>query len=128
LSAGGGEVRASLAALEILSGNPSAALALVPKLDPDDQLRFTALAQHSLGDGGASRKALDELIARFGHLDAAVIAEVHAWRGDPDQAFLWLERALSLEFDDIKFNPFLQRLRDDPRYAALLGRMNLPVD
>jgi TolB-like protein len=128
LSAGGGEVRASLAALEILSGHPSAALALVPKLDPDDQLRFTALAQHSLGDGGASRKALDELIARFGHLDAAVIAEVHAWRGDPDQAFLWLDRAISLEFDDIKFNPFFRRLRDDPRYAALLGKMNLPVD
>jgi TolB-like protein len=128
LSAGGGEVRASLAALEILSGNPSDALALVPRLDPDDQLRFTALAQHSLGNGGASRKALDELIARFGHLDAAVIAEVHAWRGEPDQAFLWLDRALSLEFDDIKFNPFLRRLRDDPRYAALLGKMKLPVD
>jgi TolB-like protein len=128
LSAGGGEVRASLAALEILSGHPSDALALVPRLDPDDQLRFTALAQHSLGNDGASRKALDELIARFGHLDAAIIAEVHAWRGEPDQAFLWLDRALSLEFDDVKFNPFLRRLRNDSRYAALLGKMNLPVD
>ena len=121
-------MQASLAALAILSGHASAALALVPKVDPDDQLRFTALAQHSLGYGGASRQTLDELIARFGHLDAAVIAEVHAWRGDPDQAFLWLDRALSLEFDDIKFNPFLRRLRDDPRYAALLGKMKLPVD
>jgi TolB-like protein len=128
LSAGGGEVRASLATLEILSGHPSDALALVPRLDPDDQLRFTALAQHSLGNGSASRNALEELIARFGHLEAAIIAEVHAWRGEPDQAFLWLDRALSLEFDDIKFNPFLRRLRDDPRYAALLGKMNLPVD
>jgi len=128
LAPDGEEVRASLTVLEILAGRPFEALALVPKMEPDDRLRFAAMAHHSLGHGDASRKALDELIAKFGHLDAAAIAEVHAWRGEFDQAFLWLDRALSQEFEDIKYNPFLRRLRGDPRYAALLRKMKLPVD
>jgi hypothetical protein len=27
----------------------------------------------------------------------------------------------------VKFDPLLGKLRDDPRYAALLKKMNLPV-
>jgi len=28
----------------------------------------------------------------------------------------------------VKFDPLLHRLRGDPRYSALLRKMNLPVD
>ena len=128
LAPGGGEVQGSLAMLETPLGRPSAVLTLVPRLELSDRLRFAALAHHTLGNGDASRKALDELIAKFGHIVAASVAEVHAWRGDANQAFLWLDRALLQEFDDIKYNPILRRLRGDPRYATLLRKMNLPGD
>jgi TolB-like protein/Flp pilus assembly protein TadD len=111
------EPRASLADLEILTGHPSEALGLVP-----------ALAEHALGHEKESRRALDELVARFGHSDAPLIAEVHAWRGEATQAFEWLDRALGQEFEGVKYDPYLRSLRGDPRYAQLLKRMNLPPD
>jgi len=56
---------------------------------------------------------------------------VYAARGDPDHAFEWLERAYRQRdagLLGIKIDPFLTSLHGDPRYAALLRKMNLPVD
>ena len=71
------------------------------------------------------------MIAKHSHGAAYQIAEVHAWRGEADLAFEWLERAraqrdggLSL----VKVDPLLRNLSGDPRYTALLKKMNLPVD
>jgi hypothetical protein len=44
------------------------------------------------------------------------IAEAHAWRGENDLAFDWLDRAYALRepgLADIKLSPYLQRLADD---------------
>ena len=59
------------------------------------------------------------------------IAMVYAFRGQADQAFEWLERARVAhvrELNDVKGSPFLRSIRGDPRYAALLKKMNLPLD
>ena len=59
------------------------------------------------------------------------IAEVCAFRGDPDGAFKWLELAaerLDIGIWMVKISPFLRPLRGDPRYTAFLKRVNLPVD
>jgi hypothetical protein len=57
------------------------------------------------------------------------IAAAHAYRGETDQAFAWLERAYQ-ERDarilGIKTDPYLKSLVADPRYKALLRKMNLP--
>ena len=96
------------------------------------------MAQHSLGHAKKSHHALDELIAKFGEFDAYQVAEIHAWRGEKDRAFEWLERAWE-EHDggfvavrpnncSLKCNPLLHSLHGDPRYTALLKKMNLPLD
>jgi len=50
--------------------------------------------------------------------------------GDRDTAFRWLNRAVD-ECDQmlmpIKSYTFLNPIRSDPRFAALLGKMNLEV-
>jgi TolB-like protein/Tfp pilus assembly protein PilF len=56
---------------------------------------------------------------------------IYARVGEKDQAFEWLERAyqeqsLGWFVVDLKVDPMLDPLRDDPRYADLLRRMNLP--
>lgn len=55
-------------------------------------------------------------------------ARLHARLGDKDQTFAWLERAVD-ERDpnavQLKIDPLYDGLRSDPRYARLLGRMNL---
>jgi hypothetical protein len=90
-----------------------------------------ALARHSLGQAARARAALDRLVARFGHSAAYQVAQARAWRGEHDQAFEWLERAYR-EHDGgltwIKFDPLLRSLREDTRYGAMLGRLNLPLN
>jgi hypothetical protein len=59
------------------------------------------------------------------------IAVVCAWRGQLDRAFQWLDRAYAdreRPLNLIKSNRFLRDLRGDPRYTALLRKMNLPLD
>ena len=96
-----------------------------------DPLRLAgvAMATHSLGHLKESQQATDELIAKFAAESAYQIAEVFAWRGDKGKAFEWLERAYRQQdggLSDVKFDPLLTNLRDDPRYRAMLHQMNLP--
>ena len=72
---------------------------------------------------------MNELITKYHASNAVEIAEVYAFRNQPDKAFEWLDRAYaqhdpSLGF--IKMKPTLANLRGEPRYAALLKKLNLP--
>ncbi len=56
---------------------------------------------------------------------------MHAWRGDNERAFEWLEGA-RVQHDPgltlVKADPTLRGLRGDPRYAAFLKKLNLPTE
>jgi TolB-like protein/Tfp pilus assembly protein PilF/tRNA A-37 threonylcarbamoyl transferase component Bud32 len=119
-----------LAFTELLDGHPLEALALF-KAHPLEWVRDfgTALAEHTLGHEAASTAALARLIASSGKTTEYQIAEIHAWRGERDAAFEWLERARMSRDTGVryvKYDPFLRDLRDDPRYAEFLVRMKLP--
>jgi len=89
------------------------------------------MALHSLGRDQESQRALDEFIAANGQDWAYQIAQVFAWRADRDHAFEWLERARSQHDTGlrmVKYDPMLRALHGDPRYAAFLQKINLPVD
>jgi hypothetical protein len=71
------------------------------------------------------------MISRFAHAGAYQIAEVYGWRGEKDLALTWLERSRVQRdggFINVKIDPLLRNLRGDPRYAALLSRMHMPLD
>jgi hypothetical protein len=58
------------------------------------------------------------------------IASVYAFRGETDRAFEWLERAYTERdagLTEMKTDPLLTNLKRDPRYAALLKKMGLPL-
>jgi eukaryotic-like serine/threonine-protein kinase len=117
-------------------GRPEAALAeaQLEKL-PTFHLENLALAYHALGRKRESDQALAELIAKYekgvlnGYITAPYeIAQVYAFRGEPDRAFEWPERAYASkegEIACIKGDPMLKNLRGDPRYRALLKKMHL---
>ncbi len=119
-----------LAVMHLLEGRPQEALAAAQRNpEPLWSTMGSALAYQDLGRDADSRAALAELERTQGHGAAYQIAEVHAWRGEADPAMAWLERAyehrdsgLALE---VKGDPLLRSVRSDPRYAALLSRMNL---
>jgi TolB-like protein/Tfp pilus assembly protein PilF len=120
----------TLATLDIVQGNPRQALERVQRTTAIWRLYGTALAQHSLGDHAASRRALDELEQKHADGWAYQVAVIHAWRGDADQAFAWLERARAQHDGALVFtmrDPLLQSLRDDPRFAAFLATIGLSL-
>lgn len=92
-----------------------------------------AVAQFLLGDLVQSQRALDEILesARVDTSRTFWVACVHAWRGETDAAFDWLERAYDAHarnFVNLKTYHCWHKIRGDPRFAALLRKVNLPVD
>jgi TolB-like protein len=88
-----------------------------------------AVIAHILGNAIESQRALDELIEKYGRWVPYVIAEVYAWRGETEKYFDWLDRAyaqhdLALRMLQINHSP--DATRADPRYTALLRKMNFP--
>jgi TolB-like protein/DNA-binding winged helix-turn-helix (wHTH) protein/Flp pilus assembly protein TadD len=95
-----------------------------------EKLSGEVLAYHALGRREESDKALKKLIATHQNDAAYQIAEAYAYRGEADEAFAWLDRSY-LQRDpgtpEFKTDPLMKSLRQDPRYAALLKKMRLPM-
>jgi TolB-like protein/class 3 adenylate cyclase len=78
-----------------------------------------------------SDAALNELIKNQGELAAYQIAETYAYRGDKDKAFEWLERARRQRdpgLGQLRRDPLLENLHDDPRWEKFLQSMGLTDD
>src|SRR5262249_21724489 len=104
---------AQLATVELLDRKP-APLAMFDKIRSYERLPGIVMAEHSLGRANESRKALDEAIAKMQVAGAYGIAEAHAWRGETDEAFQWLERAYRQRDSGLaalKVDPLLASLR-----------------
>lgn len=112
-------------------GQPEAALAAIEQ-EPSEAWRAIGLplAYHALGRHADSDAALGDLTKQFAGEWAYQIAEVHAFRGEIDEAFTWLDRAYAQRdggFSEMKGDPLLKNLEGDPRYSAFLRKLKLPV-
>jgi len=128
-----------LATIDLLGGEPAKALARYEQLSIG-YMRLTgvALAQYDLGHAKESQAALEQLVradpGSYGGLALPApyqTAEVYAHRRDLDRSFEWLERAYAFRdtgLSYLKSDPLLRNLHGDPRYRALLKKMNLPLD
>ena len=96
--------------------------------NPALRIAGLALVYHALRQAKESDRRLSELKRNYSDAPA-LIAEVHAFRGETDQAFEWLDRAYNERdpgLTQLKGSPLFSSLRRDPRYAALLKKMRLP--
>ena len=87
-----------------------------------------AIVYHALGRGTESDLALARLVKQHAGDAAYEIAQAHAYRGELDQAFHWLDRAYSqkdVELYWIKGDPLFKNLEADSRYSTFLRKMNL---
>jgi TolB-like protein len=93
------------------------------------ELLGAAMAEHTLGHATESQHALEEAIRKYRDAMSYQYAIVYAWRNDKDAAFHWLERAFQVHdagLPYLKHDRFVANLRSDPRYTAMLKRLNLP--
>jgi serine/threonine-protein kinase len=74
-------------------------------------------------------KALEASLKEGRYISPFDRALIHIGMGEKEKAFHWLERAFQERASEMLFlktGPYLAPLRGDPRFKALLRRMNLP--
>ena len=122
-------IHSNLAKALLLKGEKQAALQQID-LEPGEERKWAgrAVINHALGRQADSDAALKRLTGLASN-SVYTIAYVHAFRGESDAAFLWLERAFTQKDSNlwsVKSDPYLNPLKADPRYKAFLKKMNLP--
>jgi TolB-like protein len=119
-----------LAEIYVIQGRSQDALAEIEhEREGPIRLQHYAIAYHALGRKKESDAALQELITKHQTIAAFQIAEVYAFRTQPDKAFEWLDRAYALRDGGVSLTnvePLLKNLHGDPRYTAFLKKLNLP--
>ena len=127
-----------LSQIYIMQGRPQDALPEIELIRYDLWRAVQhAVVYYALGRQKEADAALSELIARCparyharSNCSACAVAQVYAFRKQSDEAFQWLDRAYA-EHDDglimTKVDPLLKNLHNDPRYTALLKKLNLPI-
>jgi len=111
----------------LLKGDTVAALdAFTREVDEEYQVKGMALALHALGRKEAFEAKHAELIDKWGDEWPSEVAHVFAYIGDVDNAFLWLDQAISQKEEGLLeqiLDPLYQGLHADPRWGIFLKRL-----
>jgi serine/threonine-protein kinase len=110
------------------SGQAKAEYQAVGADNPFSLARLALLAART-GDRAGADRMIAQLRQQVGASASFQFAEIYAQLGDKDRAFAEFGNALRVKDAGLvylKVDPFLDPIRDDPRYAALLRRLNFP--
>jgi TolB-like protein/DNA-binding winged helix-turn-helix (wHTH) protein len=114
----------------LLQGRPQDALPEIEHVHyAPSRAWLYALTYYALGRKKESDAALRELMMKYHASNAFEIATIYAFRNQTDEAFEWLERAYAqrdASMMSTQVEPLLKSLHHDPRFAALLKKLNLP--
>ena len=112
-------------------GKPDSALMEIKKeTEPGWKTDGLALVYYAMGKKKEAEDKLAELIKGYSDASAFQIAEIYAYRGEKDKAFEWLDRAYKQRdggCSQIVGDPLLRNIVKDPRYAAFMKKMKLPL-
>lgn len=117
---------ASIGEVLLQQGDARAALQEM-QLESSDASRLSgvALASYALGYEDESDAALTQLIRNYEKTASCWIATVHAYRGEVDDAFEWLDKASEYGDPDVvsmAVYPFVAKLHSDPRWLPFLRK------
>lgn len=108
-------------------GEPEAALEeIMSETMEGFRLIGQAMAYHALGRAAEAEAALTTLIEKYEQVAPYNIAYVYAFRGEADNAFAWLDKAMSHNDPGLLnagVNNLFASLYDDPRWLQFLERL-----
>ena len=115
----------------LLLGQPARARADYAAIGTDDPYRPARLALFAArtGDRGGAGRIIAQMKQQYGATASYQYGQIYAALGDKDRAFAEFENAIGAKDSGLvylKKDPFLDPIRSDPRYAALLRRLNFP--
>jgi len=114
----------------LLQGRPQDALREIERVRINAHRAYLyALTYYALGRKKESDAALNELMTKYHASNAFEIATIYAFRSQTDEAFEWLDRAYAQRDPSMmctRVEPLLKSLHNDPRFAALLKKLDLP--
>lgn len=127
-----GNAHAELGNVLLLQGDAKGALAEIEQeTSASWKMYGLPMAYHALGRTAESDAALAALIAKYEKDAPYNIAYVHAFRGDAEQAFAWLDKAAEYGdsgLADIVSENLFDRVRADPRWLPFLRRIGKAPD
>ncbi len=113
----------------LLTGRVDEAIVIAEQDTPGWSRQYAlALAYWQKGRKSDADTALRELEKSFAESAAYQVGEVYAYRGERDNAFAWLERAVQQRDPGIvalKSDRLLESLHSDPRWTTLMQRTGL---
>jgi TolB-like protein/class 3 adenylate cyclase/Tfp pilus assembly protein PilF len=117
----------------LLQGKPNLALMEMQQESAEEAWRSFGLilAYQALGRKEEADQLLSDYLARFQKSNMYQLAEIYAVRREKNKAFEYLENSYIAKegrLTYLKGDPLLKNLQGDPRYTALLKKLNLPTD
>jgi tetratricopeptide (TPR) repeat protein len=114
-----------------LLGQPDRARAEYAKMPADDYLRLTGegIVAARAGNRPGAERAIAQLREIYGASTSYQLATIHAQLADQDRAFAELDTAVAMKdpgLVGLRTDPFLDPLRNDPRYTALVRKLKFP--
>jgi serine/threonine-protein kinase len=125
-----GGINSSVGLARVYLGDLTEALGNMEQEPAEDRrLAGLAVVYAAMGRRAQSDAALKTLEGRFAATSAYEIAQIHAYRGEADLAFEWLQRSYQRHDSEIvwiKTDPLLRSLHGDRRFQVLLSQLRLP--
>ena len=115
----------------LLLGQPDKAKVEYEGVSTDSPFRLARLALLAahIRNRGEAERITTQLKRQQGDTDSYQYAQIYAQLGDNDRAFAEFDnaiRAIDSGLSYLKVDPFLDPIRNDLRYAALLRKLNFP--
>ncbi|RLA30564.1 MAG: hypothetical protein DRR15_14575 [Gammaproteobacteria bacterium] len=125
----GSGVEPYLAAALARQGKPEEGLQYLD-LDSENMWHrsMSTIVLHRLGRHEEEQQIRQNMIDDYGQTWPAGVAFTHAWHGDTDKAFEYLDIAFeqkSSYMTNLIYNPWLAPLYDDPRWEVIVNKMGL---
>jgi len=118
-----------LAIIELQRGHPAAAVEFArQETDPFWRTFGLALAQFANGERVEADAALQKLITEDADDAGSQIAQIYAFRKEPEKMFEWLEHAWTTHdvgVTELLSNPLLRAYKDDPRFVAFAQKIGV---
>ena len=124
--------RREIADCFVMMSRPTEARTEYQKVPPDNPFRLTgeailAARGHNMAE---AEKKIVHMRELFGAAASYQYAQIYAQAGDANSAFVELDKAAGAKDPGLQLlrsDPFLDPVSRDPRYAALLKRLNFPA-